>query len=82
MEWFQFMLFVLACPMFSRKIHIFVVPFNAVDPEVASNKEGQRPRTPYLPLGRGVVDDSLLRTRWKGGERFLSMGLLLYLLTI
>lgn len=42
MEWFQFMLFVLACPIF-RKTHIFVGPFNAVDPEVASNKEGQRP---------------------------------------
>lgn len=41
--------------MLSRKIHIFVGPFNAVDPEVASNKEGQRPhREPLLfPLGEG-----------------------------
>lgn len=39
MEWFQFMLFVLACPMFSTKIHIFVVPFNAVDPEVARDRD-------------------------------------------
>ena len=55
MEWFQFMLFVLACPMLSRKIHIFVGPFNAVDPEVASKKEGQRPHRELLlfPLGEG-----------------------------
>lgn len=41
--------------MLSRKIHIFVGPFNAVDPEVASNKEGQRPHRELLlfPLGEG-----------------------------
>ncbi len=41
--------------MLYRKIHIFIGLFNAVDPEVASNKEGQRPHRELLlfPLGKG-----------------------------